>query len=230
MGAIVDMENIIKKNFIIVNKDSAQSDIVSNNPVQATLREEFEIMNQEMQDIKKKHKALLLNQSQGRDKESQQNNQYDMATQLENSKKELQMKDIQLENNKKQLKTLEMTNNQLRTKLREADDKNNKLEGHMIPKLRETISRQKDVSVELEQIHLDSQLLPAMFRAEAMFRKECKKDKDEAVTEMTKAMKQHNKLMKKIEDLENELSRKQRLSIQAIAARSSMKVHLDEAK
>ena len=69
-----------------------------------------------------------------------------------------------------------------------------------------------------------------MFRAEAMFRKECKKEKDDAVGEMTKAMKQHNKLMKKIEDLENELSRKQRLSIQAIAARSSMKVHLDEAK
>lgn len=125
---------------------------------------------------------------------------------------------------------MEMTNNQLKTKLREADDKNNKLEGHMIPKLRETINRQKDVSVELEQIHLDSQLLPAMFRAEAMFRKECKKEKDDAVTEMSKAMKQHNKLMKKIEDLENELSRKQRLSIQAIAARSSMKVHLDEAK
>ena len=60
------------------------------------------------------------------------------------------MKDIELDKKMKQYKTMEMTNNQLKTKLREADDKNNKLEGHMIPKLRETISRQKDVSVELE--------------------------------------------------------------------------------
>ena len=66
------------------------------------------------------------------------------------------MKDIELDKKMKQYKTMEMTNNQLKTKLREADDKNNKLEGHMIPKLRETINRQKDVSVELEQIHLDS--------------------------------------------------------------------------
>jgi len=28
-----------------------------------------------------------------------------------------------------------------------------------------------------------------MFKAEALFRKECKKEKDEAVTEMTKALK-----------------------------------------
>jgi len=52
-----------------------------------------------------------------------------------------------------------------------------------------------------------------MFKAEALFRKECKKEKDEAVAEMTIALKQHNKLVKKIEDLENELARKTRLSI-----------------
>jgi len=60
---------------------------------------------------------------------------------------------------------------------------------------------------------LDAQLLPNMFKAEALFRKECKKEKDEAVAEMTIALKQHNKLVKKIEDLENELARKTRLSI-----------------
>ena len=72
------MENIIKKNFIIVNKDTPQSDIVSNNPVQATLREEFEIVNQQLTDIKKKHKDLLIMQSVGRDKDSQSNNQFNL--------------------------------------------------------------------------------------------------------------------------------------------------------
>lgn len=100
----------------------------------------------------------------------------------------------------------------------------------MLPKLKDTVQKQKGLFEELEKVHLDAQLLPAMFKAEAIFRKECKKEKDDAVTEMTKALKQHNKLIKKIEDLENELGRKQRLSIQAIAARSSIKLHLDEAK
>jgi hypothetical protein len=36
----------------------------------------------------------------------------------------------------------------------------------------------------LEEIKRDSELLPSMFRAEAKFRKECKKDKDEAVEKM----------------------------------------------
>ena len=42
-------------------------------------------------------------------------------------------------------------------------------------------------------------------------------------------MKQHNKLVKKVDDLNNELNRKERLSHQAIAARGNMKQYLDEA-
>jgi chromosome segregation ATPase len=50
------------------------------------------------------------------------------------------------------------------------------------------------------------------------------------VEKMTTAMKQHNKLVSERDDLKNELERKQRLAIQAIAARGNMKQHLDEAK
>lgn len=69
-----------------------------------------------------------------------------------------------------------------------------------------------------------------MFRAEAVFRLDCKREKDEAVEKMASAMKQHNKLVNERDDLKNELERKQRLAIQAIAARGNMKQHLDEAK
>ena len=69
-----------------------------------------------------------------------------------------------------------------------------------------------------------------MFRAEAVFRKTCKKEKDDAIGQMSVAMKQHNKLVNERDDLKNELERKQRLAIQAIAARGNMKSHLDEAK
>ena len=43
------------------------------------------------------------------------------------------------------------------------------------------------------------------------------------------AMKTHNKLVSERDDLKNELDRKQRLAIQAIAARGNMKEKLDEA-
>jgi len=52
-----------------------------------------------------------------------------------------------------------------------------------------------------------------MFRAEAVFRLDCKKEKDEAVEKMTSAMKQHNRLVSERDDLKNELERKQRLAI-----------------
>ena len=62
-----------------------------------------------------------------------------------------------------------------------------------------------------------------MFRAEVAFRKECSSEKDEAVRQMTQAMNVHKKLVGERDDLKNEVERKQRLAIQAIAARGNMK-------
>ena len=47
-----------------------------------------------------------------------------------------------------------------------------------------------------------------MFRAEASFRKESKREKDEAIEKMTRYMKEHNKLVAERDDLKNELERK----------------------
>ena len=52
-----------------------------------------------------------------------------------------------------------------------------------------------------------------MFRIEARYRIDNKREKDEAVEKMTTAMKQHNKLVSERDDLKNELERKQRLAI-----------------
>ena len=69
-----------------------------------------------------------------------------------------------------------------------------------------------------------------MFRAEARYRKENKKEKDAAVAERDSAMKQHNKLVAERDDLKSELERKKRLAQQAMAARSEIKSFLDQAK
>ena len=54
------------------------------------------------------------------------------------------------------MKGMESHHATTKSKLRDLEEKNQKLEGHMLPKLKETIGRQKDVAVELEQIHLDA--------------------------------------------------------------------------
>ena len=81
----------------------------------------------------------------------------------------------------------------------------------------------------MDKIKSDAELLPSMFRSEAMFRNQCRKERDEAVEKMTEALKRTNFLEKERLDLKAELERKERLSLQAIAARSNMKNHLDNA-
>jgi len=128
------------------------------------------------------------------------------------------------------MNNLESHQSQLKAQLRKAEEDINRLENQYIPKIKETKKFQQELYDELEKIRQDAELLPTMFRAEAVFRKECKIEKDQAVEKMTMAMKQHNKLVSERDDLKNELERKQRLAIQAIAARGNMKQHLDEAK
>ncbi len=68
-----------------------------------------------------------------------------------------------------------------------------------------------------------------MFRAEAVFRNQCKRDLDDSREKMAEALKRTAFLEKERIDLKQELERKERLSLQAIAARSNMKSHLDNA-
>ena len=56
-------------------------------------------------------------------------------------KKEVQMRDFKLEEAKKKEQMMSSHAIVQRTKLREAEEKVNKLEGHMLPKLKETVNR-----------------------------------------------------------------------------------------
>ena len=118
----------------------------------------------------------------------------------------------------------------MRKSLREVEEKANKYESSYVPKLKETKKYQKELYSELERIRNDAELLPWMFRAEAVQRKKYKHDKDEAIAKMTKYQKDHFNLVNERDDLRNELGRKQRLAQQAIAARGNMKTHLDDER
>lgn len=79
--------------------------------------------------------------------------------------------------------------------------------------MKETRKYQKELAAELEKIKSDAELLPSMFRAEAVFRNKCKAERDDAEDKMKDAVKKYQSLLKERDDLKHELERKERLSL-----------------
>jgi hypothetical protein len=66
---------------------------------------------------------------------------------------------------------------------------------------------------ECDKIRSDAELLPSMFRAEAVFRNQCRKERDEALEKMAESLKRTQFLERQGADLKAELERKERLSL-----------------
>jgi hypothetical protein len=77
----------------------------------------------------------------------------------------------------------------LQHQLKTADDERNRLKTWYIPRLKETRKYQKELSDECDKIRSDAELLPSMFRAEAVFRNQCRKERDEALEKMSESVK-----------------------------------------
>ena len=118
----------------------------------------------------------------------------------------------------------------LKTEKKALDEELNRLKQWYIPRLQKTKQYQKEIAQELEMIRQDAELLPQMFRHEAVFRTKCKQDKEEAEASKEEAEKKFNKISKEKQDLKAELERKERLALQAIAARGNMKKYFEEVQ
>ena len=81
----------------------------------------------------------------------------------------------------------------------------------------------------MKRIHDDASLLPQMFRLEANERNIINKSKNEAEVTARDALANRDRMQSTIDDLQEEVDRKKKLSIQAIAARSNVKRLLDQA-
>ena len=96
------------------------------------------------------------------------------------------------------------------------------------PKLKETIVYQRELQKDLQQIREDSELLPDMFRIESDQKKKIEAEFNRAVDQMRKAERDDAALRKKVENLTDEVERKKRLAMQAIAARGQFKQTLQD--
>ena len=83
----VEMENIIKKNFLIIKKDvddthAEGKDYLTRNPIQLTLSEEFEEAKVELAKVKGQYKNLI-NQLYSKNAEEKKRNTNDLQTQID---------------------------------------------------------------------------------------------------------------------------------------------------
>lgn len=91
------------------------------------------------------------------------------------------------------------------------------------PKLKETMQYQRELQKDLQQIREDSELLPDMFRIESDQKKKIEDEYNKAQKKMQEAARDDAALRKKVENLSDEVERKKRLAMQAIAARGQFK-------
>ena len=117
----------------------------------------------------------------------------------------------------------------LRRKQKSLEDLTTKMKNSQIPKLKNTIEYQKELTDGISKIREDSAMLPDMFRQLVSDSKELETKMIDAVGARDKALKDDTRLRKQVADLSSELERKKRLALQAIAARSNIKSELDEA-
>lgn len=203
-----EMENLIKKNFKL--STDKREKFTENNPILETLREQLEELHNQKDrilDDMRRNESLIIG----------------------GEKKELLELNLANDTVNRVLKNTQAALTKCRHDLRIMSEAKKSLEDWLKPKLNETKRYQKELAAEVNKIRQDAELLPSMFRAEAQFRNKCKKDKEEAEIKMKEAVDKFEKLALEKKDLQHELERKERLALQAIAARSSMKDSLTDA-
>ena len=136
-------------------------------------------------DLKNENQSLKQSKF-GNVGESEDNSEQNLELKLKKAQDDLEYLKYRMDEKEKEIAGMRSEKFQLKKKIRDVEEKANKYENNYIPKLKETKNFQKEIYHELERIRNDAELLPWMFRAEAVQRKKYKHDKDEAVAKMTK--------------------------------------------
>lgn len=117
----------------------------------------------------------------------------------------------------------------LKRKNKSLDELHSKMKNSYIPKVKSTQDYQKELVEAIGKIREDSAMLPDMFRQLVKDSQELETQKNEAIKARDIALTSDTRLRTQVKNLTQELDRKKRLSMQAIAARSNIKGELDAA-
>jgi chromosome segregation ATPase len=103
------------------------------------------------------------------------------------------------------------------------------LNDSVFPRLEDLEKVQEEIMTELKKIKQDADLLPEMFRNEVKLKKTIREEKLFAEERMNKALEELDQAKKIRAKIEQERDRKERISLQAIAAKNMIDVYLKEA-
>ena len=118
-------------------KSDKLSKFSDSNPIQLTLREEIECMNQDLNELNGKYKDLVEKfYSQNKDNDSK--NQLDQQEKIIDLEKQISFRDIDLQEQGKKIKNFESQFVQQKTSIRQAEEKISRFENWYQPRLKET--------------------------------------------------------------------------------------------
>ena len=125
---------------------------------------------------------------------------------------------------------LESKNTEYLQNIEEMQTRLKSLNDSVFPRLEELEKVQEEIVAELKRIRQDADLLPEMFRNEVKLKKTIREEKLLAEEKMNKALEELKGAKESRAKLEQERDRKERISLQAIAAKNMIDVYLKEAK
>jgi len=212
------MVRLIENNFGLATKQKKKS------PMAESLREELE-------------KAYLGNEKLEREV---QNLRYMVRSPDKKESIQLQKEVEELRNKAQQNRrkfqkvtmeklSFENENAQLKQKISDLESRLKEINEYYLPRLQEMQELNEDLSQEVKNIRQDAELLPSMFRNEAFKKKKILDQKIELEQKYNDTLKLLQEERGKFNSLLNDKSRKEKMALQAVAARNSLKKDLEQA-
>lgn len=211
-----DMTAMIEKNFqLSVSKKS--------NPAVATLRDEIEAAYQRCSRLEEENQSLktLLRSPDRREWVS-------LNREVDSLKEELEQANRNIQRLTADKHILATENTTMKKSAEDLGLKLTSLKENVYPKLEEIERLYSEMVTELKSIRQDSELLPVLFRNEAQVKFTIKAEMIQAQEELKVAEEVKEREVQRAAKLEEERNRKERIALQAIAARNSMESGLKQ--
>ncbi|CAG9310716.1 unnamed protein product [Blepharisma stoltei] len=213
----MSISRMLENSFSLLSKNNKIGTAV------ISLREEIEFVKKEAAKYEKElQSARSLLKSPDRREWVQINRELQQThEQLENANMNIQRLNMEKIN-------LEASNNELSQNMREMESRLKKLNDSVFPRLDELERLQGEIIAELKKIRQDADLLPEMFRSEVKLKKLIRDEKLQAEEKMKQAYEELFVIKSNRGKLENERDRKEKIAMQAIAARNLLDERLKE--
>ena len=212
------MQRMIENNFKL-NSDIKPS------PNAISLREEVENVKREMYTMEKE-----LQNARSQLKNPDKREWSSLNRELIETRHQLELTSANAQRLKMEKINLESKNTEYLQNIEEMQTRLKSLNDSVFPRLEELEKVQEEIVAELKRIRQDADLLPEMFRNEVKLKKTIREEKLLAEEKMNKALEELKGAKESRAKLEQERDRKERISLQAIAAKNMIDVYLKEAK